>query len=192
MKWDWSLFRLINGWAGHWPLLDGFMRLLVSDYGLTTAMGLGLVALWFEGRHRTTRERNQRAVLMAVFALLLASVLLKLCNLVYHRPRPFYSHPVNLLFYYPSDSSLPSNSATVGFSLAASVWLQNRRFGLGFGLGALVFGFSRVFCGVHYPGDILGGALLGGGVAYVLFRQGRRLDPLVDFIFRIARCVYLA
>jgi len=192
MDWDWALFQLINGWAGRWPLLDGVMRLLVNDYGLPTAMSLGLVALWFEGRERIGRERNQRAVLLAVLSLLAANVLLKLCNFIYFRPRPFYSHPVNLLFYHPTDSSLPSNAVTVGFSLAVSVWLGNRTAGLGFILAALLFGLARVFCGVHYPGDVLAGALLGGGVAYALSRQSRWVAPLSALVLNIARWMCLA
>ncbi len=192
MNWDLALFQLINGWAGRWPLLDGIMRLLVNDYGLTTAMSLGLVALWFEGRDQTSREKNERTVLMAILSLLAANVLLRLCNLIYFRPRPFYSHPVNLLFYYPTDSSLPSNAATVGFSLAVSVWLGNRKAGLGFMLAALLLGLARVYSGVHYPGDVLLGLLLGGGVAYALSRQSHRLASLFVFIVSIARWICLA
>jgi len=191
-NWDWALFQFINGWAGRWPVLDGVMRLLVNDYGLTTLMSLGLVALWFEGKEQAQRRRNQRVVLMAILSLLAANVLLKACNLIYFRPRPFTFHPVNLLFYHPTDSSLPSNAATVGFSLAASVWLGNRRAGLGFILAALLFGLARVFCGVHYPGDVLAGALLGGGVACLLSRQSRRFGLLFSFLLDLARRMCLA
>lgn len=190
--WDWGLFQLINSWAGRWPLLDGVARLLASDYGLTTAMGLGLLALWFEGGCQSKRERNQRAVLMAGFSLLIANVLLKVCNTVYFRPRPFYARPVNLLFYYPTDSSFPSNATTVGFAIAVSVWLRNRRAGVGFTLAALLLGFARIFCGVHYPGDVVAGALLGGGVSCLLARQERRLDPVCDLLLRLARAMLLA
>ena len=192
MSWDWVLFQFINGWAGRWSLLDGIMRLLVNDYGLTTAMALGLVALWFEGGERTEREGNQRAVLMAILSVMLANVLLKLCNMVYFRPRPFETHAVNLLFYHPTDSSLPSNVATVGFALAVSLWTWNRRAGLTCLIAALLLGLSRVFCGVHYPGDILAGALLGGGVAYVLSRQARRFNPLFHLVIEFARRLCMA
>jgi undecaprenyl-diphosphatase len=191
-NWDWALFQLINGWAGRWALLDAVMRFLVNDYGLTTAMSLGLVALWFEGSRRAQRERNQRVVLMAILSLMVANVVLKLCNSIYFRPRPFYSHPVNLLFYHPTDSSLPSNAATVGFSLAMSVWLGNRRAGAGFILAALLFGLARIFCGVHYPGDVLAGAILGGGLAYVVSRQRRWVDPLFALVLNIGRWLCLA
>jgi undecaprenyl-diphosphatase len=191
-NWDWALFQLINGWAGRWPLLDAVMRFLVNDYGLTTAMSLGLVALWFEGSRRAQRERNQRVVLMAILSLMVANVVLKLCNSIYFRPRPFYSHPVNLLFYHPTDSSLPSNAATVGFSLAMSVWLGNRRAGAGFILAALLLGLARIFCGVHYPGDVLAGAILGGGLAYVVSRQRRWVDPLFALVLNIGRWLCLA
>lgn len=192
MDWDWALFQLINGWAGRWVLLDEAVRLLANDYGLTTTMALGLVALWFEGRYRTRREQNQRAALTAISSLLVANVLLKLCNAIYFRPRPFYAHSVNLLFYHPTDSSLPSNAATVGFGIAVSVWLRNRRAGLGFIVAALLFAFARIFCGIHYPGDVLVGVLLGGGVSYLLTRQRRWLDPVFDLVLRLARAMFLA
>ena len=192
MDWDWALFQLVNGLAGRWPFLDAAARFLVNDYVLTTAMSLGLVALWFEGNDRGARERNQRTVLLAVLSLLAANILLKLCNTVYFRPRPFDAHEVNLLFYHPTDSSLPSNAATVGFALAVSVWLRNRRAGPWFAMTALLFPCARVFSGVHYPGDVLTGAILGGGVAYVVARQSRRVEPLFQFVHRVARALCLA
>jgi len=189
---DWALFQLINGWAGRWPLLDKIMLLVASDYGLTTAMALGLVMLWFEGRDRAGRERNQRAVLMAALSLVVANVVLKLCNLIYFRPRPFHDHAVHLLFYRPTDSSFPSNVATVGFSLAVSLWQRHHGAGIAFTVAALLLGFSRIFCGVHYPSDILAGAFLGGGVAYLLAHQSHRLDPVWDIFLSVARWMYLA
>jgi len=76
--------------------------------------------------------------------------------------------------------------------MAVSVWLRNRWAGLGFLLTALLFGWARIFCGVHYPGDVLAGALLGGGVAYLAGRWQRLLDPLLGWVIWLARRVYLA
>ncbi len=192
MSFDFQLFQLINNLAGRNPILDGLMCLLVNDYFLTTSMSLILVAFWFEGQDRGQRERNQKAVLRAIVTLFIANILLKLCNLVYFRPRPFVGHEVNLLFYRPTDSSFPSNPATVGFSLAVAVWLYHRRLGALLLALATLFGLSRVYCGVHYPSDIVAGALLGGLSAYLVVRKGSLFDPLISLIIRTGRRLYLA
>lgn len=192
MPFDLRLFQLINNLAGHNAILDGLARLLVNDYFLTTLMSLILVAFWFEGRDQAQRERNQQAVLRATIALFVANVVLKLCNLVYFRPRPFVGHEVNLLFYRPTDSSFPSNPATVGFSLAVAIWLYNRRLGALLLMLATLFGLSRLYCGVHYPSDVIAGALLGSLSAYLVVKKARFLDSVIDLIIRIGRRLYLA
>ena len=192
MSLDIQLFRLINNLAGHNAYLDGLARLFVNEYFLTTIMSLILIVFWFEGQDRDQRERNQRAILHVLITLVVANIVLKLCNLAYFRLRPFVDHEVNLLFYHPTDSSFPSNPATVGFSVAAAIWLYNRRLGALLLVLATLFGLSRIYCGVHYPLDVIAGALLGALSAYVVVRKGRFIDPLISLIVRTGRRLYLA
>jgi undecaprenyl-diphosphatase len=192
MSLDLWLFKLINGLAGHTPVLDQVMRALVTDFIVPTFQVLGLLGLWFEGKAIPERRGNQRTVLRAMVALLVASGLVKLSNLIYFRERPFRWHEINLLFYFPSDSSFPSNSATVVFAVAAAVWLRNRSWGRPMLLLAAAFAFSRVYTGVHYPGDVLGGFALGAATAWALTEHGKWLDPVYDRIIKLARRLYLA
>ncbi len=198
MAFDFQLFQLINDLAGRSALLDGLARLLVNDYFVTTVMALILVAFWFEGQGQdqavftSKREQNQRAVLRAIVALLVANIVLKVINLVYFRPRPFVDHEVNLLFYRPTDSSFPSNPATVGFSVAVAMWLRSRRLGALLLALTTLLGLSRIYCGVHYPVDVIAGALLGALSAYLVVRKGGFVDPVINLIIRTGRRLYLA
>jgi len=179
---DYALFRVINNLAGHWPWLDGLMRLLVNEYFVPTTMALMLVIMWFWGRDEEERAHYQRTVILTALSLITANIILKGINLLYFRPRPFDTHQVNLLFYKPWDSSFPSNPATTGFSIAVAVALQDPIWGIPFLILATLFGFSRIFCGVHYPSDVLAGALLGTFTAWLYSKYSYKLDKLIAFI----------
>lgn len=192
MSIDWTLFELCNGLAGRSPTLDAVIRVLMNDYALTTALVLLLFALWFTGKSRTVREQNQRAVLSAIASMLLGNLFVKALNLVFYRPRPFAEHTVKLLFYRPSDSSFPSNPTSIGFCIATSVWWFNRKMGLVLYVLASLLGLARLCGGVHYPSDILGGALIGMFSAYLVVKRIHFVDHLWTVIIQQMRRLLLA
>lgn len=184
---DYWLFAAINGQAGRFPWLDASARLLLNDYVVPTVLALALLALWFEHADLAGLDRyNQRAVLAATLSAALANAILKGLNLLYFRPRPFAQHAVHLLFYHPTDSSFPSNAAALGFAIAAGVWFYNRAWGWGLLVIAGLFGLSRIFGGVHYPLDVLAGAVLGWSSAYFIYRQTYLLNRLLGFTVTLA------
>jgi undecaprenyl-diphosphatase len=113
-------------------------------------------------------------------------------NALFNKPRPFDAEAaVNLLFYRPTDPSFPSNMAAVVFGLAIAVWLRNRKVGFWLMGMATLASFARVYVGIHYPADILGGAffgLLGVGLAFLLIKV---LWPVKRFIFWALEKLYL-
>ena len=96
----------------------------------------------------------------------------------FDRPRPFITEPQpKPLFIGVRGDSFPSAHAATSF--AAAVLLTSlfpRRWPLFFGL-AVAIAFSRVYVGVHYPGDVLAGAALGVLVAIALPRLVTALRP---------------
>lgn len=187
---DLQLFRLINGVAGQNPWLDGTVRFLANDYVITTALVTVLFFLWF-----SRDERVQAAVLRAALALFVANAIVKLFNLVWYRPRPFTYNDVNLLFYHPSDSSFPSNVTATVFALAWVIWLalpDRRRYGALMLVGAALLGLGRIYLGVHYPFDILGGALVGMVAGWLVEQFAGLLRPLTHRLATLARRVGLA
>ena len=109
------------------------------------------------------------AVVVGVGAADLLTVLIK--DIV-PRHRPF-EHQLG-----PSERthSFPSGHTATAFAGATVLAAYAPRYRIAFYALACLIGFSRLYNGVHYPTDVLAGAVLGGCVAFVLLRslRGRR------------------
>ena len=186
---DYQLFTTINQFAGQWPWLDALARLFINDYFVPTVIAITLLALWFEAH--PARVINQRAVLVGALSAVLVNILVKIMNLLYFRPRPFQIYQVNLLFYQPTDSSFPSNAAALGFSVAAGVWFYQQRWGWFLLTIATIFGLSRIFGGVHYPFDVVAGAMLGCMSAWIIHKQRRLVDKVLAWLILLTKKLHL-
>jgi undecaprenyl-diphosphatase len=210
MSFDEQVFTWINGLAGHVTVIDRLFSGLADDYFIIIAMCLVLVGLWFGTRDPEERERNQLAVLKAMASLGIASGFVAWANLIFvgtekypgtliheifNRPRPFVKFGESVLhglFYAPHDPSFPSNLSAVVFGLALAVWIMNKRTGTWLLVMAVVACFARVYVGIHYPSDILGGAafsVAGVAVTWFLFWA---LAPLVRLLHRVLKALFLA
>lgn len=190
---DKALFLWINALVGHAPVIDAIMSRLASDYLVPVGMGLTLVALWFVGRDDSERMRYQIGMFTALTAMALSSLVVFICNALFFRSRPFDGlYDVSLLFYMPTDSSFPSNSAAVAFAIAAGVWCINRRLGVVLFVAAAVYGFSRIYVGVHYPADILGGIAIALIITPLTLRLRGLLMPLLVAVIKAARLFAIA
>jgi len=161
MAWDKALFLWINGLSGRLALADRLFQGVANDYFPVIVICLAMACLWFGTRDDIRRVSNQGGVIAAMLSLVLSSGLVTLSNLFYQRPRPFDELPATVLFYRPTDPSFPSNLAAVLFGAALAVWVRDRRTGWWLLALAALSGFGRIYLGVHYPTDILGGAAVG-------------------------------
>jgi undecaprenyl-diphosphatase len=84
---------------------------------------------------------------------------------------------VTLLITRSPDTSFPSDHATLAFAVGVMVWRFNRRLGLVLLLFGVLTAFARVFVGVHYPSDVLGGAVLGSVVSLLIAVASDREAP---------------
>ncbi len=187
---DSNLFLWINGLSGQFSFADNIMRAIANDYFAIVTSCLIMMALWVGIRSK--RRHNQKGVMLASASLGTSQGMVELINSIYMRPRPFDELDANLVFYTPTDPSFPSNSATVLFALAWGIFLFNRKAGAVLLALAAIHGFSRVYVGVHYPLDILGGAIIGLMVALFFLVLFKLLDPVVNRLINLLRLFYLA
>ncbi|WP_031073432.1 phosphatase PAP2 family protein [Streptomyces sp. NRRL S-118] len=169
---DVSLLYDINGLAKDAPTwLDRVME-FVGEYGIMLALVLVVLWCWWTVRRRGTVEDSVAAVAGLVWAPLAAGIAL-LVNIpirgFVERPRPFLEHQgLEVLVDGKTDFSFVSDHATMAMGIGVALFLAHRWFGLAaIGL-ALAEGFCRVYMGVHYPTDVVGGFALGTAVALLL------------------------
>ncbi len=154
-------FLLINRSLQN-PLFDLVMPILSTKrYFLLPAAVAVLMLLTWGGR------RMWVVLAVGVVAVAFADLGSNLIKAGFHRTRPCHVIPdVHLLAGCTRSFSLPSNHASNMFAIAAVGWLGFRRW-----RGALLFlaagvAYSRVYVGVHYPADVLAGALWGAALGW--------------------------
>ncbi|MEI7720312.1 MAG: phosphatase PAP2 family protein [bacterium] len=161
---DLYVFFMLHGLSGRGVLLD-YVIIFLAEYALYVLLAFIAYLLW-----RAWRAGRMGVVydyLAVIFGALVARFgVAELIRFFYHRPRPYAAlHLPHLL----SDSaySFPSGHTIFLFALATGVYRIDKKFAYGLlGLGVLV-GLARVASGVHYPSDIVGGAVLGLLVGWV-------------------------
>lgn len=160
-----SIFDAINGLAGHTTIIDDAMK-FAAQYVIFGVFAL-VVASWFVrgGNDESRRIAVYTAVLTGALSIAVAMVI----QHFYVHQRPFVTRSdVVLLIKTSADASFPSEHATAAFALAAGVAMYRLRYGLLLTALAALISFARVYAGIHYPFDVLGGAAIGGGIALAL------------------------
>ena len=107
-------------------------------------------------------------LLEGLTAGVLARLSVEAFRLFVHRPRPFLADPAIFGLLSETSYSFPSGHAAFFFGLATVIYQHNRKWGSWFFVGAGIIGLARIAAGVHYPSDILAGAVLGVVVGLVV------------------------
>lgn len=146
-------------------MVDSAARFLANDaIFLLVAMVLvfGLIQL------RDDWRRGTQIGLAAILAALIGGGILLAVSSTVHESRPFvHDSDTVLLIHHAANNGFPSDHATLSAVVAVVAALAWPRWSAAFLVFAVILGLSRVFVGVHYPGDVLAGWAIGAFAAIV-------------------------
>ncbi|WP_217198020.1 phosphatase PAP2 family protein [Streptomyces buecherae] len=167
---DVSLLYDINGLAEDAPHWCDRLMEFIGEFGVVFGLLALLLGAWWSARKRSDAAS---AVAGLAWAPLAAGIAL-LGNIPIRgfvkRPRPFVDHPQELevLVAGKSDYSFVSDHSTLVAAIAVGIFMVNRKYGVIALVVALFAGFCRIYMGVHYPTDVVGGFALGTAVTLLL------------------------
>ena len=161
---DLELFHFINETLSN-PLFDKVMPVLSGNAFFVPVVALALLILIWKGR-----RRGVICVVLLLLAIWIGDGYI--CNSIKHglqRPRPYLAiTDLHVLVGKGNSGSMPSSHAANWFAATMVLFIYYRRSAWVMLPGAILVSFSRVYNGVHYPSDVLAGAILGAGYAAAL------------------------
>jgi undecaprenyl-diphosphatase len=157
------LFRMINDLGKEYTFLNPFF-VFIAEYALYLVIGIAIIYLF-------TNNYNRLMVLYSIMAIFIAEVFGKLAGLVHQNNQPFAELAnVNQLIEKTVDNSFPSDHTIIVFALCFSFWICKKGWNSLWVLLAILVGISRIWAGVHYPGDVAAGAFLSILSVLVVYR----------------------
>ncbi|CAM4218626.1 bacitracin ABC transporter permease [Bacillus manliponensis] len=170
-------FRFINDFGKQYSFLNPVM-IFIAEYTIYV-LAFTIFVYWC-----TRSNKNRMMIIHALLAFILAELIGKVVGRFYSNYQPFaVLNDVNKLIDHEIDNSFPSDHTILFFSISFFFLLVRKRVGLIWFVLAICVAISRVFVGVHYPFDVLVGAVIGIGSAIFVFKITPKLLFLQKLLY---------
>jgi len=177
---DKAVFLFFNAYLTH-PVLDAVM-VRITEFSFWTVPGLLAAALF------VLRENKKKALIVLGLTALTVAISdpfsSQILKKIFTRPRPchpeFFVEGGCFLLGMWKSFSFPSSHSMNMFAVAMLYACFYPKYGIYFFAFASMIGYTRVYNGVHYPSDVLGGALFGcltGWGIYMIY--GKIRDKII-------------
>jgi len=164
---DYSIFYSMNRLAGENIYLGELVKFFAEYFPYLVVCFLFLFIL--------LNKKYFRMIIEALFAAVFARFgIVETIRFLHPRFRPFVNNNIHLLIDKIDQASFPSGHSAFFFGLATVVYFYNKKTGILFLFFAFLIAISRVFCGVHWPLDILAGAVVGIFSGWLVFKLSKR------------------
>lgn len=172
-----ELFRMFNDLGKEIIFLNPIM-IFFAKY-MKYFLLFGIIMYWF-----TRKRENRIMIISSMFAFVVAEVFGAIAGAIHSNNQPFVElNNVNQLIGHAIDNSFPSDHAIEFFSICITFLLFKKNLRYIWLAIAILVSFSRIWVGVHYPADILVGAILGiigAALCYWIIPQLNVIKKLID------------
>jgi membrane-associated phospholipid phosphatase len=175
MQFDYAILHFVNSFAQTFPAFDSAMAVIADNQFAKGAVLIVFFWVWFS--EKAAAKPYQAMLTAGILSPFIAFLLGRtLTHLLPFRMRPLVNpdlHWVQSGYIAPESwshtwSSFPSDHAACFAGVAMTIFLVSRSAGLvAFLYVFLIIDFPRLYLGLHYPSDILGGTLIGVAVACI-------------------------
>jgi undecaprenyl-diphosphatase len=168
MYYDLIIFNFVNGFTNQSKAIN-LLGIFLAEY-LPYVLGIFLLSflIW----PKKDRVKNRTMVFVALVSAIVARLVKTFITFFYQRPRPYVNLPLahKLISMPLSDNfqSFPSGHTIFFFALSTAIYFYNKKLGIFFFICSALIGIARVFAGVHWPSDIVAGAVLGTITAFIV------------------------
>lgn len=149
-----NLFFLIFGLSSKNSFLDSMMI-----FGAEYLIYLMLILAFILAVRGKIPERKSLLLFLISFPILV--LLIKFIHLFLFEPRPYITNDILPLITHKANASFPSRHASIMSAIAFAYWYYKSRWTPLFLLFLIWVGIARIYVGVHYPIDIVGGVIVG-------------------------------
>ena len=177
-----AIFKAINYLAGKNIFVDK-TGIFIAKY-LPIVFILFLIYLWF--------NKNEEFALYSGYSAILGILLNFLITLFYFHPRPFMDKIGTLLINHSPETSFPSDHTTfmLSISFIFLYFKKTRKAGVILSILGILGGISRIFCGLHYPLDIVGSILVAIISSYIIFTFKRQIHKFNKQIINLYHKIF--
>ena len=148
-------FEKINQFTQKWPGLDALAVFLSDKLGYLLIFFIILFLI------KDFKKHGKLFLQIIASSVLSRLIVAEIVKYIVRRPRPFEGYDVNLIIAPQGDFSFPSGHASLYFAISTAIFFHNKKAGIICLVVSSLMGISRIFCGVHWPSDILAGATIG-------------------------------
>lgn len=166
------LFSFFYRLAHKSSALDALLVFIAQDL-----IWIVLIALFFYLLKLGDKRKAIRDIIVVFGAAGVGIVAATVLKNLFNTLRPFVELPSVQSLITESGNAFPSGHTTLLFALAGALWRDYRGTAILVGIIGLFVGLSRIAVGVHWPIDILGGALLGSAIGVGAYLIAQRFGP---------------